>query len=105
MKNGSFDFLPTTREEMALRSWDQLDILLVTGDAYIDHPSFGVPLIGRVLESRGFKVGIIAQPDWRNEEDITRMGRPKLFVGISAGSMDSMINKYTANKRPRDYDA
>jgi uncharacterized radical SAM protein YgiQ len=90
---------------MNLRGWDELDILLITGDAYIDHPSFGVPLIGRVLESKGYRVGIIAQPNWRNLDDVMKLGRPKFFVGVSAGAMDSMINKYTANKRPRDYDA
>jgi uncharacterized radical SAM protein YgiQ len=100
-----FPFLPTTRNEMNLKGWSELDILFVTGDAYIDHPTFGIPLLARVLESKGYRVGIIAQPDWRQEIDVTRMGSPKLFVGVSAGSMDSMINKYTANKRPRDYDA
>jgi len=100
-----FPFLPTTREEMNLKGWSELDILLVMGDAYIDHPTFGIPLLGRVLESHGYRVGIIPQPDWRDGRDVSRMGRPRLFIGVSAGSMDSMINKYTANKRPRDYDA
>ena len=98
-------FLPTNRQEMLERGWDQLDILLVTGDAYIDHPSFGISLLGRLLESRGFKVGIVPQPNWKTFDEITAMGRPRYFCGISAGAMDSMINKYTANKRPRDYDA
>src|SRR3984885_5441839 len=98
-------FLPTNRDEMNLRGWDELDVLLVTGDAYIDHPTFGVSLLGRLLESRGFRVGILPQPDWKISEDILRMGRPRYFCGVSAGSMDSMINKYTANKRERDYDA
>lgn len=100
-----FTFLPTNADEMALRGWKSLDVLLITGDAYIDHPSFGIPLIGRVLEKAGYKVGIIPQPQWKDLKDIERMGRPKLFCGISAGSMDSMLNLYTANKRPRDYDA
>ncbi|MDZ4676615.1 MAG: YgiQ family radical SAM protein [Oligoflexia bacterium] len=99
------ELLPTTKDEMNKRGWNELDILLITGDAYIDHPTFGIPLLGRVLEKKGYRVGIIAQPDWRNFDDITRMGTPKLFCGVSAGSMDSMINKYTALKRLRDYDA
>lgn len=105
LANSKFSHLPTTPEEMRLRGWKELDILLITGDAYIDHPSFGIPLIGRLLEKHGYRVGVIAQPNWRDEKDITSLGRPKLFCGISAGAMDSLINKYTANKRPRDYDA
>ncbi|MCC6277021.1 MAG: YgiQ family radical SAM protein [Oligoflexia bacterium] len=101
----TIQWLPTTREELTQRGWDELDILLITGDAYIDHPSFGIPLLGRVLEAKGYRVGILAQPKWSDLSDITSLGRPKLFVGISAGSMDSLINKYTANKRLRDYDA
>src|SRR4051812_21513644 len=89
-------FLPTTREEMALRGWDELDILIVSGDAYVDHPAFGPVLVARFLEGRGFKVGIIAQPKWDSPADIARMGRPKLFVGVSAGNLDSMLNKLTA---------
>ncbi|MFZ5897454.1 MAG: YgiQ family radical SAM protein [Myxococcota bacterium] len=97
-------FLPTTRAEMEARGWDQLDILIVTGDAYVDHPAFGPVLIARFLEGRGYRVGIIAQPDWRNVDDISRMGRPRLFVGISAGNLDSMLNKLTAQKKVRSED-
>jgi uncharacterized radical SAM protein YgiQ len=99
------EFLPTTRRELAARGWDELDVLLVTGDAYVDHPSFGTAVIGRLLESRGLRVGVVAQPDWRSPADIARMGRPRLFVGISSGAMDSMVNHYTAHKRRRSDDA
>lgn len=103
-------FLPTTRAEMAERGWEELDILLVSGDAYIDHPSFGVPLLGRYLEAHGFRVGIIAQPVWEKDgklsiEDISRMGRPRLFVGVSAGAVDSMLAHYTAFRKKRHDDA
>jgi uncharacterized radical SAM protein YgiQ len=98
------DFLPTTREEMNLRGWDELDVLIVTGDAYVDHPAFGPILIARFLEARGFKVGVIAQPKWTSPEDIARMGRPRLYVGISAGNLDSMLNKLTAQKKMRSED-
>ncbi len=98
-------FLPTTRQELAARGWDELDVLLVTGDAYVDHPSFGTAVIGRLLESRGLRVGVVAQPDWRWPADVARMGRPRLFVGISSGAMDSMVNHYTAHKRRRSDDA
>src|SRR6187551_632859 len=97
-------FLPTTREEMRARGWDQLDILIVNGDAYVDHPAFGAALIGRFLERRGYKVGIISQPDWRDPADISRMGAPRLFVGITAGNLDSMLNKLTAQKKVRGTD-
>ncbi|MEZ4408796.1 MAG: YgiQ family radical SAM protein [Polyangiales bacterium] len=97
-------FLPTTREEMAARGWDELDILLVNGDAYVDHPAFGAALIGRFLEGRGFRVGVISQPDWRSPDDIARMGRPRLFTGITAGNLDSMLNKLTAQKKVRGED-
>ncbi len=97
-------FLPTTREEMEARGWDQLDILIVSGDAYVDHPAFGPVLIARFLEGRGYKVGFIAQPDWTGPADIGRMGAPRLFVGISAGNLDSMLNKLTAQKKTRDKD-
>jgi uncharacterized radical SAM protein YgiQ len=97
-------FLPTTMAEMKARGWDQLDILIVTGDAYVDHPAFGPVLIARFLEGRGFKVGLIAQPRWNGPEDIARMGRPRLFVGISAGNLDSMLNKLTAQKKVRSED-
>jgi len=98
-------FLPTTREELAERGWDELDILFVTGDAYIDHPSFGVPLLGRLLEAEGFRVGILAQPDWRDPKAFQVLGRPRLFAAVSAGAMDSMVNHYTAAKRIRRDDA
>jgi len=94
-------FLPTTREELDARGWDQLDILIVSGDAYVDHPAFGPVLIARALESRGFRVGIVAQPSWQGPDDIARMGRPRLFVGVSAGNLDSMLNKLTAQKKVR----
>lgn len=97
-------FLPTTREEMRLRGWDELDILIVTGDAYVDHPAFGPILIARFLEGRGYRVGVIAQPRWDSPEDIARMGRPRLFVGVSAGNLDSMLNKLTAQKKVRSED-
>jgi len=97
-------FLPTTREEMAARGWDELDILIVNGDAYVDHPAFGGALIGRFLEARGFRVGMVAQPDWTNTDAIARMGRPRLMVGITAGNLDSMLNKLTAQKKVRGED-
>jgi uncharacterized radical SAM protein YgiQ len=94
-------FLPTTREEMAARGWDELDILLVNGDAYVDHPAFGGALIGRFLEARGFRVGMIAQPEWTDTADLLRMGVPRIMVGITAGNLDSMLNKLTAQKKVR----
>jgi uncharacterized radical SAM protein YgiQ len=97
-------FLPTTREEMQARKIAELDILLVTGDAYVDHPAFGPILIARFLEARGYKVGVIAQPAWKDTADILRMGRPRLFVGISAGNLDSMLNRLTAQKKVRSED-
>ncbi|WP_432722620.1 YgiQ family radical SAM protein [Jeongeupia wiesaeckerbachi] len=98
-------FLPMSRAEMATLGWDECDIILVTGDCYIDHPSFGMALVGRLLESQGFKVGIIAQPEWDSAEPYKTLGKPRLFFGITAGNMDSMINRYTADKRPRSDDA
>ena len=97
-------FLPTTREEMAARGWDALDILIVNGDAYVDHPAFGGALIGRFLEARGFRVGMIAQPRWQDTSDLLRMGVPRLMVGITAGNLDSMLNKLTAQKKVRSED-
>ncbi len=97
-------FLPTTRREMQERGWDELDILIVTGDAYVDHAAFGPILIARFLEGRGYRVGVIAQPRWQDAEDIARMGRPRLYVGVSAGNMDSMLNKLTAQKKVRAED-
>jgi uncharacterized radical SAM protein YgiQ len=99
-----FPFLPTTPAEMTAKGWSGLDVLLITGDAYIDHPSYGAAVIGRVLESHGYKTGIISQPDWRNTVDFTRMGRPSLFVGITAGNLDSMVSNYTSHKKPRTKD-
>jgi uncharacterized radical SAM protein YgiQ len=97
-------FLPTTREELEARGWDAIDVLLINGDAYVDHPAFGAALIGRFLEARGFRVGMIAQPDWRSVDDITRLGTPRLMVGITAGNLDSMLNKLTAQKKVRSAD-
>ncbi len=98
-------FLPTSRAEMETRGWDELDILFVSGDAYIDHPSFGAALLARLLESHGFRIGILAQPDWKNPDSFRTMGRPRLFAAISAGAMDSMVNHYTAAKKIRHNDA
>jgi Fe-S oxidoreductase len=97
--------LPITLDEARGRGWHELDIILVTGDAYIDHPAFGVPLLGRWLEAHGFRVGIIAQPDWRSKEAFMALGRPRLFFGVSAGAMDSMVAHYTPRKKLRHDDA
>ncbi|MCR4346898.1 MAG: YgiQ family radical SAM protein [Sulfuricaulis sp.] len=102
---GPAPFLPVSREEMDELGWDSCDIILVTGDAYVDLPSFGMAIVGRVLESQGFRVGIIAQPDWKSAEAFKTLGRPNLFFGISAGNMDSMVNRYTADRRIRSDDA
>jgi uncharacterized radical SAM protein YgiQ len=102
---GTATFLPTSRQEMDDLGWDSCDIIIVTGDAYVDHPSFGMALIGRLLEAQGFRVGIIAQPDWRSTRDLERLGRPNLFFGVTAGNMDSMVNRYTADRRIRSNDA
>jgi len=102
---GVAPFLPTTREEMDALGWDSCDIIIVTGDAYVDHPSFGMAIIGRLLEKQGFRVGIIDQPNWQNTDDFTALGKPNLFFGVAAGNMDSMINRYTADKRARSDDA
>ena len=100
------DFLPTTKKEVELRGWDQLDIILFSGDAYIDHPAFGAAVIGRTLEAAGYKVAIVPQPDWHGDfRDFKKLGRPRLYFGISPGAMDSMVNKYTANRRLRSDDA
>jgi len=98
-------FLPMSREEMELLGWDACDAILVTGDAYVDHPSFGMAVIGRVLEAQGLRVGIIAQPDWRRVEPFRALGEPRLFFGVTAGNMDSMVNRYTAERRVRSDDA
>jgi uncharacterized radical SAM protein YgiQ len=97
-------FLPMTRQEMQWRGWEELDVLLINGDAYVDHPTFGIPALGRWFERMGLRVGIVAQPRWDTIDDIIKMGRPRLFVGVSAGTVDSMINNYTANKKPRSDD-
>jgi len=102
---GTAPFLPMSREEMELLGWDSCDIIIVTGDAYVDHPSFGMAIIGRMLESQGFRVGIIAQPDWHSTKDFERLGKPNLFFGVAAGNMDSMVNRYTSDKRIRSDDA
>lgn len=100
------DFLPTTKKECKLRGWEELDVILFSGDAYVDHPSFGVAVIGRSLEAAGYKVAIVPQPDWHGDyRDFKKLGKPRLFFGISPGCMDSMVNKYTANKRLRKEDA
>lgn len=102
---GPAPFLPMSRAEMKKLGWDSCDIILVVGDAYVDHPSFGMAVVGRMLEAQGFRVGIIAQPDWQNKDDFMRLGKPSLFYGVSAGNMDSMINRYTADKKLRHDDA
>ncbi len=100
------DFLPTTKKELELRGWDYVDVILFSGDAYVDHPSFGVAVIGRALEAAGFRVAIVPQPDWHGDyRDFRKLGRPRLFFGISPGCMDSMVNKYTAARRLRSEDA
>jgi uncharacterized radical SAM protein YgiQ len=98
-------FLPTSRQEMSALGWSQCDIIIVTGDAYVDHPSFGMAIIGRLLEAQGFKVGIIAQPDWHSTEDFQALGEPRLFFGVTGGNMDSMVNRYTSDRRVRSDDA
>jgi len=100
------DFLPTTKKEVELRGWDTLDVILFSGDAYVDHPSFGAAVIGRTLEAQEYKVAIVPQPDWHGDfRDFKKLGKPRLFFGISPGAMDSMVNRYTAAKRMRSDDA
>ena len=100
------DWLPTTQKEMKLRGWDEVDVVLFSGDAYVDHPSFGAAVVGRLLEAEGLRVAIVPQPNWRDDlRDFKKMGRPRLFFAVSAGCMDSMVNKYTANRRLRSEDA
>ena len=100
------DWLPTTKKELEIRGWDYLDVILFSGDAYVDHPSFGAAMIGRVLESEGLRVAIVPQPDWRGDyRDFKKLGRPRLFFGVAPGAMDSMVNHYTANRRLRSDDA
>lgn len=102
---GVAPFLPMSRAEMDELGWDSCDIIIVTGDAYVDHPSFGMAIIGRLLEAQGFRVGIIAQPDWQSKDAFEALGRPNLFFGVAAGNMDSMINRYTADRKMRNDDA
>ena len=102
---GVAPFLPMSREEMEALGWDSCDVILVTGDAYVDHPSFGMALIGRLLEAQGFRVGIIAQPDWHSAKAFKALGRPNLFFGVTSGNMDSMVNRYTADRKIRSDDA
>ena len=100
------DFLPTTKKELELRGWDELDVILFSADAYVDHPSFGAAVIGRTLEAAGYRVAIVPQPDWHGDyRDFKKLGRPRLFFGVAPGCMDSMVNKYTANRRLRSEDA
>ncbi|MEM6930116.1 MAG: hypothetical protein AAF602_24465, partial [Myxococcota bacterium] len=97
-------FLPVCRGDLEARGWEELDIIIVSGDAYVDHPAFGPPLIARFLEGRGFRVGIIAQPDWNDPEALRVLGRPRLFFGVAAGNLDSMLNRLTAQKKNRSED-
>ena len=97
--------LPTTRQEMDELGWDSCDIIIVTGDAYVDHPSFGMAIVGRFLEAQGFRVGIIAQPDWQSTRAFEELGAPNLFFGVTAGNMDSMVNRYTSERKVRSDDA
>ena len=97
-------FLPMSRDEMQRLGWDACDVIIVTGDAYIDHPSFGMAIIGRLLEAQGFRVGIISQPDWHSAEPFRVLGRPRLFFGVTGGNMDSMVNRYTSDRRLRHND-
>jgi uncharacterized radical SAM protein YgiQ len=100
------DWLPCTKKELELRGWDWLDVILFSGDAYVDHPSFGAAVIGRVLESEGLRVAIVPQPDWRGDyRDFKKLGVPRLFFAVAPGAMDSMVNHYTANRRLRSDDA
>ena len=101
MKN---NFLPLSRNELARRGWDDIDIVLITGDAYVDHPAFGTAVIGRLLEAQGYRVGIIAMPDWTDPESVTVFGKPRLFFGVTSGNVDSMLARYTAFKRYRSDD-
>ncbi|MEO7728714.1 MAG: YgiQ family radical SAM protein, partial [Burkholderiales bacterium] len=102
---GTAPFLPMSRAEMDVLGWDSCDVILVTGDAYIDHPSFGMALVGRLLEAQGFRVGIISQPDWQSADDFARLGKPNLYFGVTAGNMDSMVNRYTADRKIRSDDS
>ena len=99
-------YLPLNKKEMEKIGWERPDFVLVTGDAYVDHPSFGTAVIGRIIESEGYRIGIVAQPNWKDDlRDFKKLGKPKYFFGVTAGCMDSMVNHYTANKRLRSTDA
>src|SRR5476651_935222 len=102
---GIAPFLPMSQSEMRSLGWDSCDIIIVTGDAYIDHPSFGMALVGRLLEAQGFRVGIISQPDWQSADDFAQLGKPNLYFGVTAGNMDSMVNRYTADRKIRSDDS
>jgi uncharacterized radical SAM protein YgiQ len=102
---GPAPFLPMSRAEMDELGWDSCDVIVVTGDAYVDHPSFGMAIVGRLLEAQGFRVGIIAQPDWHSTRDFMKLGKPNLFFGVTGGNMDSMVNRYTSDRRIRSDDA
>ncbi|NLJ48041.1 MAG: YgiQ family radical SAM protein, partial [Candidatus Atribacteria bacterium] len=95
------NFLPTTKSEMKTRGWDELDFILISGDAYVDHPSFGAAIISRYLESRGYRVGILPQPNWKDTRDFQSLGKPRLAFLVAAGNLDSMVNHYTVAKRKR----
>ncbi len=105
VKSAPAPFLPMTREEMTSLGWEACDVILVTGDAYVDHPSFGMAIVGRLLEAQGLRVGIISQPDWKDVKDFRKLGRPRLFFGVTAGNMDSMVNRYTSDRKIRSNDA
>jgi uncharacterized radical SAM protein YgiQ len=102
---GTAPFLPMSRAEMTALGWDACDVILVTGDAYIDHPSFGVALVGRLLEAQGYRVGVISQPDWHSADAFRALGQPTLYFGVTAGNMDSMVNRYTSERKTRSDDA
>ena len=102
---GTAPFLPMSKKEMDELGWDSCDIIIVTADAYVDHPSFGMAVVGRLLEAQGFRVGVISQPEWESAEEFTQLGKPNLFFGITGGNMDSLINRYTADLRLRSDDA
>jgi len=100
------DWLPLSLKEAQKKGWEEFDVILISGDAYVDHPSFGTAVIGRIIESEGFRIGIVAQPNWQDDlRDFKKLGKPKYFFGVTAGCMDSMVNHYTANKRLRSTDA
>ena len=99
-------WLPTTRDEIEARGWDYVDVIIVSGDAYVDHPAFGTAVIGRLIESQGLRVAIVSQPNWRDDlRDFKKLGAPRLFFGVTSGCMDSMVNRYTAAKKMRSEDA